>query len=97
MELLRNFAIELSSSRVKETSERLDLHIIQSINALDESDKIINTIGARMREWYGLHFPELDNLIQSLTAFAEIVSRSGVRANLTEEILENAECTEQKE
>ena len=90
MELLRNFAIELSSSRVKETSERLDLHIIQSINALDELDKIINTIGARMREWYGLHFPELDNLIQSLTAFAEIVSRSGVRANLTEEILENA-------
>src|SRR5215212_9971778 len=90
MELLRNFAIELSSSRVKETSERLDLHIIQSINALDELDKIINTIGARMREWYGLHFPELDNLIQSLTAYAEIVSRSGVRANLTEEILENA-------
>lgn len=90
MELLRNFAIELSSSRVKETSERLDLHIIQSINALDELDKIINTIGARMREWYGLHFPELDNLIQSLTAFAEIVSRSGIRANLTEEILENA-------
>jgi nucleolar protein 56 len=90
MQLLRNFAIELSSSKVKETSERLDLHIIQSINALDELDKIINTIGARMREWYGLHFPELDNLIQSLTAYAEIISRSGVRANLTEEILENA-------
>src|SRR5918992_3391091 len=90
MQLLRNFAIELSSSKVKETSERLDLHIIQSINALDELDKIINTIGARMREWYGLHFPELDNLIQSLTAYAEIASRSGVRANLTEEILENA-------
>jgi nucleolar protein 56 len=90
MELLRNFAIELSSSKVKETSERLDLHIIQSINALDELDKIINTIGARMREWYGLHFPELDNLIQSLTAYAEIVSRSGVRTNLNAEILDNA-------
>jgi nucleolar protein 56 len=90
MELLRNFAIELSSSKVKETSERLDLHIIQSINALDEFDKIINTIGARMREWYGLHFPELDNLIQSLTAYAEIVSKSGVRTNLNADILDNA-------
>src|SRR5215210_6077966 len=90
MQALREFAINLSSSRVKEASEKLDLHIIQSINALDELDKIINTIGARMREWYGLHFPELDNLIQSLTAYAEIASRSGVRANLTEEILENA-------
>src|SRR6185312_6434864 len=62
MQALREFAIELSSSRVKEASERLDLHIVQSINALDELDKIINTISTRMREWYGLHYPELDNL-----------------------------------
>jgi nucleolar protein 56 len=85
---LRDFAIKYSSSRVKEASERLDLHIIQSINAMDELDKIINTIGARMREWYGLHFPELDNLIQSLTAYAEIVTRSGLRENINREILE---------
>src|SRR5581483_2061162 len=75
MQSLREFAIQLSSSRVKEASEKLDLHIIQSINALDELDKIINTVGARMREWYGLHFPELDNLVQSLVAYAEIASR----------------------
>src|SRR5574338_864760 len=55
LQALRDFAISLSSSRVKEASERLDLHIIQSINALDELDKIINTVGARLREWYGLH------------------------------------------
>src|SRR6185503_5969559 len=87
MQALRDFAIELSSSRVKEASERLDLHIIQSINALDELDKIINTLGARMREWYGLHYPELDNLVQSLVAYAEIASRAGLRENITAEIL----------
>ncbi len=85
---LRDFAIKYSSSKVKEASEKLDLHIIQSINAMDELDKIINIIGARMREWYGLHFPELDNLIQSLTAYAEIVTRSGLRENINREILE---------
>lgn len=85
---LRDFAIKYSSSKVKEASEKLDLHIIQSINAMDELDKIINTIGARMREWYGLHFPELDNLIQSLTAYAEIVTRSGLRENINRDILE---------
>src|ERR671932_1381602 len=89
MQALREFAINLSSSRVKEASEKLDLHIIQSINALDELDKIINTVGARMREWYGLHFPELDNLIQSLTAYAEIISMCGIRTNITQEALEN--------
>src|SRR5215211_3889323 len=96
MQLLRNFAIELSSSKVKETSERLDLHIIQSINALDELDKIINTIGARMREWYGLHFPELDNLIQSLVVYAEIVSKAGLRQNITAEILQGAGMQDKK-
>lgn len=96
LQALRNFAISLSSSRVKEASERLDLHIIQSINALDELDKIINTVGARLREWYGLHFPELDNLLQSLVAYAEIVSRAGSRQNITSEILQAAGMQDKK-
>ena len=96
MQALREFAINLSSSRVKEASERLDLHIIQSINALDELDKIINTVGARMREWYGLHFPELDNLLQSLVAYAEIVNRAGLRENITAEILQSAGMQDKK-
>jgi nucleolar protein 56 len=96
MQRLRGFAISLSSSRVKEASERLDLHIIQSINALDELDKIINTVGTRLREWYGLHFPELDNLIQSLIAYAEIVSKAGLRQNITAEILQGAGMQDKK-
>jgi nucleolar protein 56 len=96
MQALRDFAIELSSSRVKEASERLDLHIIQSINALDELDKIINTIGTRMREWYGLHFPELDNLVQSLVAYAQIVNEAGRRQNINSKILESAGIQDKK-
>src|ERR687887_2757177 len=96
MQALREFAINLSSSRVKEASEQLDLHIIQSINALDELDKIINTVGARLREWYGLHFPELDNLLQSLVAYAEIASRAGLRENITSEILQSAGMQDKK-
>lgn len=96
MQALRNFAIQYSSIRVKEASEKLDLHIIQSINALDELDKIINVIGARMREWYGLHFPELDNLTQSLLAYAEIVTKAGLRENITKQIIENAGMHDRK-
>jgi nucleolar protein 56 len=96
MQALREFAISLSSSRVKEASEQLDLHIIQSINALDELDKIINTVGARMREWYGLHFPELDNLVQSLVVYAEIVSKAGLRESITVEILQSTGLQDKK-
>jgi nucleolar protein 56 len=96
MQALRDFAIELSSSRVKEASEKLDLHIVQSINGLDELDKIINTTSTRMREWYGLHFPELDNMLQSQVAQAEIIARAGSRDKITREILEGSGMQDKK-
>lgn len=86
---LRQFALDFSSSKVRRISEKLDLHISQSINALDELDKIINVIGARLREWYGLHFPELDYLIQNIFTYAEIVRLAGNRNNIDLNMLEN--------
>ena len=86
---LRQFALDYSSNKVRRISEKLDLHISQSINALDELDKIINVIGARLREWYGLHFPELDYLIQNIFTYAEIVKLAGNRNNIDLNMLEN--------
>src|ERR671910_51833 len=93
---LRDFAIAVSSSRVKEASGKLDLHVTQAINALDELDKTINVLAARMREWYGLHFPELDHLVQSLTAYAKIVSWAGTRDKITHQVLQDAGIQEKK-
>lgn len=89
IQALRDFAIDLSSSRIKQASEKLDLHIIQSVNSLDELDKIVNVMGARMREWYGLHFPELDHLVQNINTYAEIVSKAGFREEISRELLAN--------
>jgi len=86
---LRQFALDYSSNKVRRISEKLDLHISQSINALDELDKIINVIGTRLREWYGLHFPELDYLIQNIFTYAEIVKLAGNRNNIDLNMLEN--------
>ena len=85
--LLRKFAIDLSSLKVGEISAKRDLHVIQSVNALDELDKIINAMGARLREWYGLHFPELDAIMQSLPAYCEIVNKAGSRENIDNAVL----------
>jgi nucleolar protein 56 len=49
-----------------------------------------------MREWYGLHFPELDNLIQSPNLYAEIVAKAGLRQNITKQILEQAGLQDRK-
>jgi nucleolar protein 56 len=89
MEKLRDFAIQLSSSKVSEVSESPDLHIIQAINTLDETDKIINGISSRLREWYGLHFPELDNIVDSIHGYSQIVLE-GKREDLSKNVYENA-------
>jgi len=95
MSKLREFAIALSSSKVSEVSESPDLHITQAINALDETDKIINGISSRLREWYGLHFPELDNIIDSINGYSQIVLK-GTRDKLSKKIFEDAGFPESK-
>ena len=89
MSKLRDFAIDLSSSKVSEVSESPDLHITQAINTLDETDKIINALSSRLREWYGLHFPELDNIIDSINGYSQIVL-AGKRDKLSKKIFEDA-------
>ena len=95
MEKLREFAMQLSSSKITEVSQSPDLHITQAINTLDETDRMINNIGSRLREWYGLHFPELDNLIDSINGYSQIVL-AGKRENISREIFENAGFPESK-
>jgi len=89
MSKLRDFAIDLSSSKVTEISGSPDLHTIQAINTLDETDKIMNAISSRLREWYGLHFPELENIVDSINGYSQIVL-AGRREDLTEEVFKNA-------
>ena len=89
MSKLRDFALSLSASKVTEVSQSPDLHIIQAINALDEMDVMINGLSSRLREWYGLHFPELDNIIDSINGYAQIVI-AGNRSSLSEKVYQDA-------
>ena len=93
---LQKFAINLSSMKVRETSEKLDQHLVQAVNTLDELDEIINTISTRIREWYGLHFPELDYLLQNTITYSAIVKDAGPRENITSELLTQLEVPDKK-
>ncbi len=92
---LRDFALGVSSSKISKVSESPDLHIIQAINSLDEIDKIANVLSSRLREWYGLHFPEIDNMIDSINGYAQTVM-AGKRDSLTKQVFEDAGFPESK-
>ena len=79
------------SSKVTEVSSSPDLHVIQSINTLDEVDKVCNALSSRLREWYGLHFPELDGI----AGYSKIVT-TGRREDLNEDAFTKAGFPESK-
>jgi len=62
--------------------ERRDKLIIQTVSALNDLEKILNTISERLREWYGLHYPELD--IRDHEKFASLIVEYGDRSNFKE-------------
>lgn len=87
LDIVREFATRRSEERIREKSAKLDLQIVQEIMAVDEMDKAANLGSARVREWYGLHFPELDSLLGDPLAFCRLVADIGKRENFTEEKL----------
>ncbi len=82
-ELVRQVSIELTKLRVKTAGEKKDLMIAQAILSIDDLDKTANLFMGRIREWYGLHFPELDRLVEKHETYAKLVLTLGRRGNFT--------------
>jgi nucleolar protein 56 len=80
--------MELAKLKVKGAVEKRDLIIAQAIQTLDDLDRSVNLFMGRLREWYGVHFPELDRLIEKHETYARLVMNLGNRENFTLKALE---------
>jgi len=81
-------SMELTKMRVKRAVEKRDLVVAQAIQTIDDLDKTLNLFMGRIREWYGLHFPELDRLIEKHETYARLVLKLGGREKFTTEGIE---------
>jgi len=93
-DLRRAVSIELTAKGVSETSSGLDLSIVQAVGLLDEVDKCSNLLMSRLREWYGLHFPELWGKVQRNDRYLMLVTRLNDRENFTSQNLKELEIPE---
>ncbi len=84
----RNVSMELAKLRIKGASEKRDLIIAQGIQTLDDIDRTVNLFILRLREWYGVYFPELDRLIEKHETYSRLVVNLGDRENYSAESLE---------
>jgi nucleolar protein 56 len=84
----RNVSLELAKLRIKGAAEKRDLIVAQGIQALDDLDRTVNLFMGRLREWYGVYFPELDRLIEKHETYARLAINLGYRENYNLENLE---------
>jgi len=77
---------QVIKEQISQFGSKGDVEIVQIIETLDILKKSISLFSSRMREWYGLHFPELtDKFIDENVLIAKLISVLGKRDNFTYE------------
>ena len=84
---IHEVSVVLTRRKVRKAVEKRDLLAAQGVRAIDDIDRTVNLFVARLREWYSLHFPELDDLIREHEDYARLVYELGLRENFTKENL----------
>ncbi len=62
--------------------------ITQTVQLMGELDTTLNGLSSRVREWYGLNFPELSRIVKDHVVYAKIVTEAGDRSGIDREMLE---------
>jgi nucleolar protein 56 len=76
--ILQSVGLLQSQKKIKRASERRDKMVAQAIKAIDDIDQTLNLFSTRIREWYGLHFPELDK-VENHETYVGLVGALGPR------------------
>ena len=87
-EVSREVSVAAARRAVRSAQSERSAAITQTVQLLNELDKTLNVLSSKLREWYGLHFPELSRLVDSHRTYAEIVHRIGDRSGITHSSVE---------
>jgi len=89
---------ELTKKQVSQASGHSDNIIIHVITVIDMIKKSVSLFSSHLREWYGLHFPELtDKIVDDNVLLAKLISILGSRDKFTfDNISKNFDIKESK-
>ena len=79
-DLLHDAMVLLAKVRMRK-AVGLEDHLRQAVGALDEIQEQENAVVERLREWYGLHFPELAPMVDAGT-YIDLVALHGRREHM---------------
>ncbi len=84
--LLTRVNVEMTKVEIKKAMKK-DAIVAQVIGSIEELEKSTNIFVERLREWYGLHFPEMDRVIGGHEKFVKLVAMFGNRDKIDEKEL----------
>lgn len=87
-ELTRSVSTILTRSAVQDALGGREALITQTVQLLGELDTSLNGLSSRVREWYGLHYPELSRIIRDHKSYLSFIVEIGERSAVTKEKLE---------
>ena len=86
-EIGRQVSTLLSRGAVQDALGGKEAQITQTVQLLGELDTSLNGLSSRVREWYGLHYPELSRIIRDHEKYLRFITEIGERASVTQEKL----------
>jgi len=81
----RGLAHHFSRFKLQFSSEQEDQMIIHAIKLLEDLDKWLNQLCMRLREWFGINFPELQKIVNDNLLYAKIVQIGKTRTGVLEQ------------
>ncbi len=77
-------AAALASLGVREELGRMDLLVARAVDYLDHLNRSLNLLIPAIREWYSIHFPEMDSTVEDHGLYAKLIVELGDRREICE-------------
>ena len=74
---------EITRMKVHDKLSNREALLIPAIQLLGELDTVLNGLSSRLREWYGVHFPEMGRRVREHSDYAQIIIKMGDKENIT--------------
>jgi nucleolar protein 56 len=82
-ELSHRVTTKIAREAIRKRMAKRENLLIPSVQLLNDLDTLINGLTSRMREWYSIHFPEMDFRIKNHEVYAKIILKMGYRSNIS--------------
>jgi nucleolar protein 56 len=73
-QLFRASVLAFGRAKAQQAMGGRDQQVVQAVQASDDLAEAANLLAERLREWYGLHFPESDRMVQRHEEMATLIS-----------------------